>query len=294
MDIIKMGYHWTFQEIFELVNNQDKIRERAGKDTVIFNAPQIRNDPKKLFFLRDCLVDVEDAMHQFAYQDIYINYLELIAFFSVDSNDTWIVEHFSNQLIMKLSYFINSLQHKCDEQNLSLVKILLNCSIFLRAEFLSKIGQNLEALNHLKQIILDDPVAKSWNVALLPIFSEDKHYLTHHYSNEKFERVVQIKTAVTLIALAKELRKQPVTNETIKQQFDYLKESLELATMSEDRFLIAKCKHSIGIVHEANNRVDISLLYEREFYEIAQEINNSDTLIEASLSLANALAKYDE
>ena len=90
--MLELGFHKSFSEIFNLVQQQRLEHEKAGPAAVLLE-PLIENDHAKLEYLRVQLTAAEDARRRGDIETEYAALKSLARYFERNQG-TWLADHF--------------------------------------------------------------------------------------------------------------------------------------------------------------------------------------------------------
>jgi len=259
VSLLKDGFHKSFAEIYNLIENRKAERLAAGQDSIIWLEKSLEEKPEKLDELAKYLTKAETMERNGKWKDVYENRVRLAEYF-LTSGDRWLSDYlFETALNTSKNIKLDGRRREAEAY----------CN---RALALERNGDIVEALDHMRKFhkITDGkPWKNDYDVLLSSISCRHLCRLYFTLADKK--------------------------SDDIEYQLKCLHDAYQVASESKDESLQkAKCALKLAKKYEENNDSKTALQYLNECLEISQQLGEGKLYARCCQQMAQSLQSVGE
>ncbi|XP_031553571.1 tetratricopeptide repeat protein 29-like [Actinia tenebrosa] len=253
LDMLKDGYHQSFSELFNLMEQQKQEREKLGPDSGLSDLPLLEDEPDKLDQLKLHLTTAEASKRRGKMDIVYHSLLSLAKYFE-ESGDLWLSNHFYK------SCLTTSLKIRGDGRK---KESEANCNMGLALE---KNGDLLKSVEYFEAF---------YNLTKGRLWQNDDGENLHSLSCENLKRV---HTAIA----------DGLKEEDMMASISYLLKAYEMAKESGNAQQEGLAGYRLGKAYEEVADPETAILYHNGYLEKCQQLSDGVGMGRACQALARA------
>lgn len=239
LDMLKEGFHQSFQELFNLMEKQKQDIQSLGEDSGLSDQPLLEDEPEKLDQLKHHLTTAEAARRRGKMDQVYHSLLSLARFFE-ETEAFWLSDHFYGSCL-KTSLKIRGDGRRKESE--------ANCNMGLASE---KRGDLIKAAEYLESF---------YNLTKGRLWQTDNGDNLHSLSCSHLRRVYT--------TMADEIKE-----EDLMKSIEYLLKAYGMAKESGDSQQEGLAGYRLGNTYEEIGDAETAILYHNGYLEKCQQ--NSD------------------
>lgn len=253
LDMLKEGFHQSFQELFNLMEKQKHDIESLGADSDLSDQPLLQDQPEKLDQLKHHLTTAEAAKRRGKMDQVYHSLLALARFFE-ETGDFWLSDHFYGSCL-KTSLKIRGDGRRKESE--------ANCNMGLASE---KRGDLCKAAEYLESF---------YNLTKGRLWQTDDGENLHSLSCGHLRRVYT--------TMADEVKEADMM-----KSIDYLLKAYGMAKESGDSQQEGLAGYRLGSAYEEIGDAETAILYHNGYLEKCQQNTDDVGMGRACQALARA------
>lgn len=290
VNILKDGFHKSFDEIFSLIEKRKKERISAGVDSILWQERSLDDQTEKLAQMALHLTQAEAAERSGKWEEVYECRHRLAEYF-LATQDIWLSDHFfQSALDTSLKVRLDGRRREGEA----------HCNMGLADE---RNGDNRSAAEHMEQFhqisagqtwINNDDVLHVCMACrhLCRIYtslseestepSEQLNFLLQAYDVSK-EGEDGLQTAKTALKLGRQYENTGDSETAI----EYLTQCLEAAGSLDDKLLVGEACEALAKSHQTQGNAPRSIEFLEEYAKTSRENGHQSELADASNCLGN-------
>jgi len=290
VNILKDGFHRSFDEIFSLIEKRKKQREAAGQNSSLWQEKSLDDQTEKLAQMALHLTQAEAAERVGKWEEVYECRHRLAEYF-LSTQDNWLSDHFfqsalDTSLKIRLDGRRREAEAHCnmglaDERNSN------NKSAAEHMEQFHQISTGQTWIN--KEDVLHSAMACRHLCRIYTLLSEESgdpseqlNFLLQAFDVSK-EGEDGLQTAQTALKLGRQYESTGDSETAIQ----YLTQSLEAASSMGDKLLVGDACEALARSHQTQGNAPKSIEYLEEYAKTSRENDHKSELADASNCLGN-------
>ncbi|XP_078481534.1 LOW QUALITY PROTEIN: tetratricopeptide repeat protein 29-like [Ciona intestinalis] len=299
VEMLKEGFHKSFEELFNLIEQRKTKRLEAGVDSVLWHEKSLEEQSEKLDQLWLHLTKAEAALRVGKWEEVYAARHQLAQFF-LSTGDQWLSDHFfKSALEFSLNIRLDGGRREAEANCNMGLAFERNEQYKLSAEHLEKFHQLSVGRNWTDETSLPHSSAACQHLSRIYTalsdatsdLQEKQNYLNKAYSVAKEgSDAMQEARAALKLGQNYELMKDSET------AIEYLNHSLETAQDLHDNELIGEACEALAKSHQTQGNVSRSIECLEIFAKTSRDSGRKTELVNACNCLGviyNTMGHYD-
>ncbi|XP_051024642.1 tetratricopeptide repeat protein 29 [Acomys russatus] len=260
VDMLRDGYHKSFTELFELMEQWDSLRRASERQSLFWLQKPLEEQPDKLDNFYHYLTRAEAAERKGYYEEVYNNLYALACYFD-NPEDKWVRNHFYERCF-NIAQLIKVDGGKKEAEAQAHMGLL-----FEEEGDLLEAAQHYEAFHELTQ-------GRIWK-------DETGHYLN-------------LLACESLLRTYRLLADRMLENKEYKQAIKILIKASEIAKEGSDKSMEGEASYYLGLAHLAAGEHETALTVLHRYCEIATSMDDDLSLGRAYEAIAKVLQSQGE
>ncbi|XP_076446157.1 tetratricopeptide repeat protein 29-like [Babylonia areolata] len=266
LDMLKDGFHLSFKELFNLIQQQLQEREAAGPESLMWTQTMLQDKHEELETLKHYLTIAETAQRKGDYISVYLARYDLACYFQ-PTKDKWLADHFFKTCLDTASHIdSDGGQTKAEAHcNLGIV-FEENGDYFGSAE-------HFEAYYDVCKANLSTWVNDVVEKGKVSPFTDACVHLYRIYTSigDKLER-----------------------EDEREKMLEFFTKAFDMTKQAKDKKLEGNAAYRLGLAYEDSGDVETALVHLNNFYEASKIAGRTDCMGKACDAIAKAYAKIGQ
>ncbi|KAL8617141.1 hypothetical protein ACOMHN_014311 [Nucella lapillus] len=266
LDMLKDGFHLSFKELFNLIQQQLQEREAAGPESLMWTQTMLEDKHKELDNLKNYLTLAEAAQRKGDYMAVYMARYELACYFQ-PTKDKWLADHFFKTCLDTAANIDSDDGEIKAEARCNLGIVLEENGDFFGA------AEHFEACYDLCKANLEGWVSYATEKGKVNTFTEACVHLYRIYTS-----------------IADQLEKE----EEPEKMLEFLTKAFDKTKEAKDVKLEGNAAYRLGQAYEKSGDVDTALVHLNDFYQASKAAGRFESMGKACDAIAKAYARIGQ